>query len=262
MAQQSSASPYAGFSPLVATEDPAAAAGGEQGDLAPDSSGVDLASMFISTPAAAPGSTSPIAGVVAAGEAPVSAAPATAATATKQQQLTPSAFDSVLMGSPAPTEAFAFSELTAAATADPTAGSPEALPAGEQGSNPQPSAPLLPHAGTPGTPGWSVDTELPPAGSPSLETLPGGTPAAGVTPGSVRGGLRSTVKTPGGGTAAKRTPAAKSTPGLSPMADSSPMPPAGPPDFSDTESPLPPAMSPMMQVCLASAGVRIFSWGG
>jgi hypothetical protein len=245
MAQQNSASPYAGFSPLVATEG-TAAAGAEQGDLAPDSSGVDLASMFISTPAAAPGSTSPIAGVVAAGNAP-----AIAATATKQQQqLTPSAHDSVLMGSPAPTEAFAFSELTAAATADPTASSPAALPADEQRSScssdvPQPSVLLLPHAGTPG---WSVDTELPPAGSPSLETLPGSTPAAAVTPASVHGGLRSATKTPGGGTAAKRTPAARSTPGLSPMADSSPMPPAGPPDFSDMESPLPPAMSPMMQV--------------
>lgn len=338
------ASPYAGFSPLVggttATQSPspaAASVGGcaDPSGMTPESSGVDLAAMFISTPAAAApgnGSGSPIAGVVADVD---SAAAAAAAAAGSHQQETPSANDSVLMASPALPGAFAFAGVPAAA-GTPGAASPQALPAAQQGGDaPAPSAPLLPPAGTPGTPGWSVDTELPPAGeaqhaaggsawwplaclvllpaapgshqhkppgnaascrpagsppkrgrgltclvycvgsgrfapvcagSPSLDTLPGSTPAAaaaaGATPGSVRGGLRSAAKrTPG---AAGCTPAARGvTPGgrssLSPMMDSSPMPAAGPPDLSDTESPLPPASSPLMQVricacvCLACA---------
>lgn len=163
------ASPYAGFSPLVGgttTQSPApacASAGGgaDPSGMTPESSGVDLAAMFISTPAAAPGngSSSPIAGVVA----DVDSAAAAAAAGSHQQE-TPSANDSVLMASPALPGAFAFAGVPAAA-GTPGAASPKALPAAQQGGDvPAPSAPLLPPAGTPGTPGWSVDTELPPAG--------------------------------------------------------------------------------------------------
>jgi hypothetical protein len=244
-AQHTSSSPYAAFSPLAAPEgSPAAEAQGS--GLAQDNSTIDLASMFISTPAAAPGSSSPIEGVIAADEAPAAAlAPATEPIAARPQQETPSANDSVLMGSPAPPGAFAFAELAAAA--GPTPGSPAALPpAGSTGATPEPSAPLLPQGqpgtaaiqATPGTPGWSVDTDLPPPGSPSFDTQAQPTPAVRATPGSVRGPAPKSAakKTPGGTACKSATPG----PSPSPLLDSnSPMPPAGPPVLSDMESPMP-----------------------
>jgi hypothetical protein len=115
--QANSTSPYAGFSPINAAGDQATAAGTtQQSGLSPDNSGIDLASMFISTPAdaaaaaaaAAAGSSSPIAGLLA-GETPAAAAPAAATSTKKQQQMeTPSAYDNVLMGSPALPGTFAF----------------------------------------------------------------------------------------------------------------------------------------------------------
>jgi hypothetical protein len=180
------ASPYAGFSPLVGgTTSPAQTAdgcgGADPSGMTPESSGVDLAAMFISTPAAAAaaaaanGSSSPIAGVVADLQDSTAAAAATAAAGAGHLQETPSANDSVLMASPALPGAFAFAGVPAAAGGGDTPGaaSPKALPAAAQqdSSTPVPSAPLLPPAGTPGTPGWSVDTELPPAGEAQHTTV-------------------------------------------------------------------------------------------
>jgi hypothetical protein len=244
-AQHTSSSPYAAFSPLAAPQGTPEA---QDIGLAQDNSTVDLASMFISTPAAAPGSSSPIEGVIAADEAPAAAAaPATEPIAARPQQETPSANDSVLMGSPAPPGAFAFVELAPAAGRTP--GSPAALPPAGSRATPEPSAPLLPQgqpgtAAIPGTPGWSQDTDLPPARSPSFDTQAGATPGARATPGSVRGPApKSAAKRTPGGTARK-----SGTSGLSPspLQDSSPMPPAGPPVLSDMESPIPPAGPPVL----------------